>query len=260
MLRFAASRAQAVPLVRWPTAPSCSSWAKPRRCDQPVRRRYFNASRPGRAAEAKEGDGISVEVTYSGLWGAITTFPKRKPYATNIIIATVKTSAADLVIQTAEGKDSIDWKRNAVFTTFGFIYLGALQWFIYVTAFSRLCPNAIKFANMPWAEKLKFRAGQIDLLKQTALDNFVHYTFIYFPVFYMFKESIQGESNKSFVDTVGSALNKYKSNFMQDNMAMWALWVPFDLIIYAVPIWMRLPLNHGVSFVWTCILSWMRGN
>jgi hypothetical protein len=201
-----------------------------------------------------------VEVTYSGLWGAITTFPKRKPYATNIIIATVKTSAADLVIQTAEGKDSIDWKRNAVFTTFGFIYLGALQWFIYVTAFSRLCPNAIKFANMPWAEKLKFRAGQIDLLKQTALDCFVHYTFIYFPVFYIFKESIQGGKDRSFVDVVRSALGSYQCNFVEDNLAMWALFIPFDLIIYAVPIWLRLPLNHGVGLVWTMFLSWMRGN
>lgn len=31
--------------------------------------------------------------------------------------------------------------------------------------------------------------------------------------------------------------------------------VPFDLIIYAVPIWMRLPLNHGISLAWTMILA-----
>jgi len=37
---------------------------------------------------------------------------------------------------------------------------------VYVTVFVRVCPNAVKFANMSWAEKLKFKAGQIDLCKQ----------------------------------------------------------------------------------------------
>lgn len=254
MLRTAASRAQ--PFLRRHVDPARGTWA-PRRCEPP--KRNFNASRPSRCAE--KGDGISLDVKYEGLWGAITTFPKRKPYATNIIIATVKTSAADLIVQLAEGKEEgIDWKRNAVFTAFGCVYLGAIQWFVYVTVFTKLCPNAIKFANMTFAEKMKFRAGQIDLVKQTCLDNFVHYTFIYFPVFYCFKEMIQGEAaNKSVMETVSSALSKYKENFVGDNKAIWALWVPFDMIIYAVPIWMRLPLNHGVSLVWTMILSWMRG-
>ena len=40
---------------------------------------------------------------------------------------------------------------------------------------------------------------------------------------------------------------------------MWALWIPGDLIVYAVPLWMRLPLNHGLSFIWTCYLSFLRG-
>ncbi|CAJ1379964.1 unnamed protein product [Effrenium voratum] len=129
-----------------------------------------------------------VERRYEGLWGAIVTFPKRQPFATNVIVATIKTSAADLIVQKAEGRERIDWQRNGAFTAFGFAYLGMIQWFIYVTLFSRLCPNAIRFANLPWAEKLKCRAGQIDLVKQTALDNFVHYTFVYFPVFYIIKE------------------------------------------------------------------------
>lgn len=41
-----------------------------------------------------------------------------------------------------------------------------LPGFIYVTVFTRLCPNAIRFANLPWAEKMKDRAGQMDLVKQ----------------------------------------------------------------------------------------------
>ena len=41
---------------------------------------------------------------------------------------------------------------------------------------------------------------------------------------------------------------------------MWTLFVPGDFIIYALPIWARLPANHGLSLVWTLILSSMRGD
>lgn len=174
-------------------------------------------------------------------------------------MATGKTSLADLIVQKASGKDwkDIDWRRNAVFTVFGFAYLGVAQWFIYVTIFSKLCPNAIRFANLTWAEKMKDRAGQIDLIKQVALDNFVHYTFVYFPVFYVFKESIQGDGVDFGV--VSRAMSKYWSNIVPDNLAIWGLWIPCDLLIYAVPVWMRLPLNHAVSLAWTMILSFLRG-
>lgn len=224
--------------------------------------RTFRTSRPSQAAEAApKGDGISVEVAYSGVWGQITTFPKRRPFLTNIFVATVKTSFADFIVQKAEGHD-IDWKRNAVFTAFGFAYLGVAQWFIYVSLFTRLCPNAIRFSNLSWAEKLKDRAGQIDLLKQTAYDNFIHYTFVYYPVFYMFKEAIQaGGSGKQAepMAVAESALGKYKKNCVQDNLYMWSLWIPGDLLVYACPIWMRLPLNHAISLAWTMILSNLRG-
>ena len=55
----------------------------------------------------------------------------------------------------------------------------------------RLFPGMAKFANAPFREKIKDRQGLINLSKQVALDNFAHYTFIYFPVFYVFKEAIQ---------------------------------------------------------------------
>merc|ERR1719210_160664 len=234
-------------------------WAR-RGLDQPSRQ-SCRLSRPARAEVQPKGDGISIQVEYSGLWGAITTFPKRRPYATNIIVATVKTSLADLIVQKGEGKKDIDWERNGVFTAFGFAYLGVVQWFVYVSLFTRLCPNAIRFSNLTWAEKLKDRPGQIDLLKQTAYDNFIHYTFVYYPVFYTFKEAIQSKDKKdsSFVSTVQGALAKYKKNFVQDNLYMWSLWIPGDLMVYACPIWMRLPLNHGISLVWTMILSSLRG-
>jgi len=215
-----------------------------------------------RAAIRKASDGISQDIQYIGLRQQLLTFPKRRPYAFNVMVATFKTALADYLVQKfIERKEKIDWKRNAVFVAFGGLYLGMFQWFIYVTCFARLCPNAIKFANMSWKEKMAFKPGQIDLAKQIFLDNFVHYTFIYFPVFYVFKESIQGgDKNRSATDIISTGFKKYLTNFWPDNINIWALWIPGDAIIYAVPIWMRLPMNHALSLLWTMILSFMRGD
>ena len=90
-----------------------------------------------------------------------------------------------------EGKEEIDWVRVSVFTAFGCLYLGFFQWAMYVTLFQRLFPGMAKFANMPWKDKLKDRRGMINVLGQAAFDNFIHYTLIYFPTFYIFKEAIQ---------------------------------------------------------------------
>ena len=150
---------------------------------------------------------------------SVLAFPKNHPYAFNIGLATVKTyvttslerlslslslsirnktmkphrSMCDILVQKyIEKRDEIDWKRNAVFVAFGCAYLGVFQWFIYVTLFKRWFPQTAKFANQPFREKIRNKEGLRDLCKQVAFDNFVHYTFIYFPVFYVFKEAIQG--------------------------------------------------------------------
>jgi hypothetical protein len=97
---------------------------------------------------------------------------------------------------------------------------------------------------------------------------------MYFPVFYCFKEVVQGSQKSAPASgsdaeaptpaTLGDslparALAKYQENFWKDNMAIWALWIPCDMVIYSAPLWLRLPLNHSVSLAWTMILSFMRG-
>eukprot|EP00750_Incisomonas_marina_P012018 INCI16490.1.p2 GENE.INCI16490.1~~INCI16490.1.p2 ORF type:complete len:329 (-),score=56.44 INCI16490.1:114-1100(-) len=194
--------------------------------------------------------------------GGILQFPKEHPFATNIIIATIKTSLCDILVQKyVENKEVVDWRRVSVFTAFGCLYLGFFQWAIYVTLFGRLFPGMAKFANMPFKDKLKDTRGMLNVVGQTAFDNFLHYTFIYFPVFYVFKESIQGTGyEKTIASVTGKSLGKYRENFLEDNTKIWGLWIPGDLVIYAVPMWLRLPLNHALSFIWTCYLSFLRGD
>ena len=203
---------------------------------------------------------MSSGAARAGIGTQLLTFAREQPYKTNIIIATVKTALCDLVVQKyIERKESIDWQRNGVFAAFGFAYLGCMQWFIYVDCFKWLFPGMATFASQTLRQKLANPAGLRALAGQVALDNFVHYTFVYFPIFYIFKELIQGEQGGGMASLCNNALAKYKVNAMEDNMKMWMLWVPGDIIVYAVPIWMRLPLNHGISFVWTCYLSFLRG-
>ena len=123
--------------------------------------------------------------------GGVLGFARSQPYKFNIIVATVKTAACDFLVQKyIERRDEINWKRNAVFAAFGCVYLGGLQWFIYVDVFKRLWPGMGQFANQTLREKLANPAGIRALLGQTAFDNFVHYPLIYFPFFYVFKASV----------------------------------------------------------------------
>jgi hypothetical protein len=53
----------------------------------------------------------------------ITSFPKDHPFAFQLLVATGKTSAADIVVQVVAEKkkwNEIDWKRNGIFVVFGF--------------------------------------------------------------------------------------------------------------------------------------------
>ena len=66
------------------------------------------------------------------------------------------------------------------------------------------------------------------------------------------------------------ALTKYYQNnfdpsspegLLSDWLAFWKVWVIGDIVVYGcVPLWARLPMNHAFSFVYICILSFMRGS
>ena len=85
-------------------------------CRQPVRlgqRRHLCSAAEAPVAKAPSG---------------FTQWCAANPIKFGVGVATVKTAAADLLTQKAiEGKawDSIDWRRNGLFTVFGFAYQGA---------------------------------------------------------------------------------------------------------------------------------------
>jgi hypothetical protein len=49
-------------------------------------------------------------------------------------------------------------------------------------------------------------------------------------------------------------------NFQDDFIAMIKLWGPSDCVQFVLPIHIRMPFRHAVSFFWTAYVSFTRGS
>eukprot|EP00927_Polykrikos_kofoidii_P003861 TRINITY_DN11551_c0_g1_i1.p1 TRINITY_DN11551_c0_g1~~TRINITY_DN11551_c0_g1_i1.p1 ORF type:complete len:218 (+),score=39.47 TRINITY_DN11551_c0_g1_i1:88-741(+) len=182
-------------------------------------------------------------------------FGPKHPVIFGCAVSAVKTTSSDYIVQRYfENKENIDWRRNFVFFSWGLVYLGGVQYFIYGPLFTRhLFPSAAAFVAKPFRDKLADRAGQLVVVKQVALDQLVHHPFIFFPAFYQVKDFIEGGS-------VAEGFRKYRKNVTEDMKLTWSIWVPAFFVNFSIcPIWMRIPFVAGVSFVFTMILSKRRG-
>eukprot|EP00437_Effrenium_voratum_P036079 CAMPEP_0181469912 /NCGR_PEP_ID=MMETSP1110-20121109/38271_1 /TAXON_ID=174948 /ORGANISM="Symbiodinium sp., Strain CCMP421" /LENGTH=175 /DNA_ID=CAMNT_0023594849 /DNA_START=158 /DNA_END=685 /DNA_ORIENTATION=+ len=172
----------------------------------------------------------------------------------------MKTSAADLVAQCVIERKSlkeVDWKRNLVFCMFGAVYLGAFQYWYQVNIFTRMFKGVEKFTTQPLAAKLRDTAGLKALGAQTALDLGM-LTCVYLPTFYVFKASVFSGTWDAAV-WVKNGIGSYTTNWQKDFYDVFRVWGPADLVCFSVPLWLRLPVRHVVSFVWTAYLSFARG-
>jgi len=218
---------------------------------------YLNAALP----EEKYGR-ISQDLQYTTFSEEVLTLPMRRPRTFNAVMATTKTWLADLVVQCAEirtgAKEQVDKTRSFAFALFGFLYVGLFQWVLYVSFMAWVAPNAIVFSNEPIRLKIHDWNGQEDLLKQVLVDNLFLNAFCYFPAFYMLKEFVS--SGCSSPSSLLDGLRRYKGNFASDNVMSMVFWFPGDFLAFAAPMYMRLPLDHCVSFIWTMVLSYRRGS
>ena len=77
-------------------------------------------------------------------------FGPKYPFTFGVGVATIKTGVADALVQKAiEKREELDYKRLALFTVFGFAYLGVFQyllceWYILcIYASVRLCVRVV---------------------------------------------------------------------------------------------------------------------
>eukprot|EP00543_Licmophora_paradoxa_P015306 CAMPEP_0202461760 /NCGR_PEP_ID=MMETSP1360-20130828/50892_1 /ASSEMBLY_ACC=CAM_ASM_000848 /TAXON_ID=515479 /ORGANISM="Licmophora paradoxa, Strain CCMP2313" /LENGTH=194 /DNA_ID=CAMNT_0049083949 /DNA_START=259 /DNA_END=843 /DNA_ORIENTATION=+ len=170
--------------------------------------------------------------------------------------------AADLMTQVlAEGKsfDEIDWKRNGIFVVFGFAYLGGFQYWLMVNKYRQWFPTMDRFAKLSFMNKLKDTAGLLDAAKMVIFDLVVHLPMMYFPTYYVVKELVSGTSWNP-LEWAKDGVTKYSNNLSDDLSAMIKLWGPSDCIQFILPVHIRLPFRHFVSFFWTAYVSFTRGS
>ena len=212
--------------------------------------------------------------------GTIARIPMTNPFVFGVVFSTFKTSFSDWVVQRfVERRKEIDWRRNGTFAAFGCFYLGGVQYMIYVPFFQRIFPTAKAFTELPFAKKMTDFAGQRTVAYQVFIDQFVHHPLLYFPFFYTLKELVNGgpidggikkcaaqfSRNSDAIlrncsDAV-SILRRYMTNYKEDLVALWKLWVPSTFLNFALmPMWARIPWVATTSLLWTCILSAMRGS
>ena len=205
---------------------------------------------------------------------------QEKPFEFQMFLSVSKVVGADLLVQWLEGRDSWDYKRTLAFALLGSAYSGGFQYWLFVSKFTKWYPSTAQFTQRTFAGKLKDRQGITDMLKQIGIRNFVCVPLGYFPTFYFFQEFLNApefsntQEPSGAIPPLGSApihlgnvltgtLNrtwqKWKQQAWEDSSTLWCFWVPLDLLIFAGPLWLRLPLIHTGSAVWTGILSALRG-
>ncbi|GAX11670.1 hypothetical protein FisN_7Lh036 [Fistulifera solaris] len=186
-------------------------------------------------------------------------FAQTYPFANNILIATTKTAAADFLAQVVIAQTPVaelDLQRSFLFCLFGALYLGGFQYLYQVQIFKKIF-DVDRFTQQTWQEKLQDKEGLQALVAQTALDLTV-LTLIYLPAFYIFKASVFSGSSVP-AEWVASGIDTYQTNFVKDETDLIRVWLPADLVCFSVPLYLRLPVRHIVSFVWTAYLSFARG-
>lgn len=194
--------------------------------------------------------------------GGILSFPKDHPFVFQLLVATCKTSAADILTQVMLEKkkfDEIDWKRNGIFVVFGCAYLGGFQYWLMVNKYRQWFPTMDKFAKMGLIEKFKFKAGMLDAAKMVLFDLVVHMPVFYFPTYYTVKEFVGGDSYNP-LNWFKDGVTKYAKNMEEDLTAMVKLWGPSDCVQFLLPLHIRMPFRHMVSFFWTAYVSFTRGS
>ena len=205
----------------------------------------------GKVVPTGQGKVVAPEdATDEPIGFSYVAFAQNYPFANNIMIATTKTAAADLLAQVVIAQtplDAVDWQRSLLFCLFGATYLGGFQYLYQVQIFKRLF-DVDAFTSQPWAQKVRDGPGLRALAAQTALDLAV-LTAIYLPTFYVFKAGVFSGSADPSV-WLGTGLQNYQANFAKDEFDLVRVWLPADLVCFAVPLYLRLPVRHVVSFVW----------
>jgi len=177
---------------------------------------------------------------------ALNAEMRAHPFKTCLVVTTVKAGLADLMVQQCiERRTEVDRRRMCTFVLFGAAYQGCFQYWMFNVLFERLFPGS----------------GMAITLKRVLVTNLVGDPIFFFPVFYTMREALATPPGETFqLDSVRSALSKYRSNCWEDWRNTWAVWFPCHMVTHGLcPPHLRMPWVAGISFGYLSLLSWTRG-
>lgn len=184
---------------------------------------------------------------------------KKYPFETNLIISSSMKSTADLIAQifvAGTPLDLIDWRRNFLFFVFGFVYNGFFRYFYAVKIFDRIF-DVDKFTSQSWAQKLRDWPGIRAMCVQTALDQ-IFSVIVFLPTFYVLNSIIFSGSTEPLF-WMRDGLSNCAENLAKDASDIVKIWVPVDLVIFSVPLYLRLHLTSFFGFMFAIYFSAVRG-
>lgn len=223
--------------------------------------------RPSRISLAAYQRKISIApapLTISSLlwpYRAITIIGRKHPFAFGAVVALAKTGVADLIVQKYVDRcDKIDKRRFTLFCLWGFLWLGGVQYFIYVKLYSLWFPNVRAFARKSIRAKIADTQGQLTVVKQVLFDALVHLPWFYLPAFYTLKSLLESDGATSMNKCLAEAMANYRLNFRNDIILFYQWWVSALIVNFSIcPLWMRVPFVAGVSFFFTMHWSFLHG-
>ena len=131
---------------------------------------------------------------------------------------------------------NLDWKRTAVFATFGFCYLGMWDYALYAIMLDRAVARLVNPNNLMMTRSVKL-----------AFEGLVHTPLLYFPSFFFIKEC--------FIDREHNRSPSYRLPCIDDLTACYAFWLPAQFVTFSIASCWRMPWMSAAHFIWTAILS-----
>ena len=176
------------------------------------------------------------------MFAALNSALRRRPFLGACAVATVKTTSADVMVQTVvEGRslEQIDQRRLCAFSIFGCLWMGAGQYVLFCQVFEAMLPAPTVLHS----------------LGKMALDQFAHVPLLFLPVFYSVDAWVRGEGDK-----LGYVQRKYEREALTTLKANWCIWVPASFgTFYLIPTHWRIAYVSGVSFISTSVFSVLQG-
>lgn len=161
------------------------------------------------------------------------------PHQSSALVSTARGIIGDSVAQRMENTKTYDARRTATY----------VSW----------CNLVAEFYTHPWNVIMVERwlpafIGETlctrNLLAALAIDNFVLSPFVYYPLFYLFKDLAAGCFN------LRQTLEQYRREFWPQMRLMVSIWLPANLLSFTVvPPHLRVAYTSLVGTAWVLVLS-----